>query len=67
MNKPILYMAPIQGITNCEYRNVYSRIFDGYDLAVTPFIRSCAVTSTTCTALRDLYPQNNDTKFALIP
>ncbi|MDD5132633.1 MAG: tRNA-dihydrouridine synthase family protein [bacterium] len=67
MNKPVLYMAPIQGITNCEYRNAYSRFFAGYDLAVTPFIRSCVVTSNTCTALRDLFPRNNDTRFGIIP
>jgi len=67
INKPILYLAPIQGITNCEYRNIYSRLFDGYDFAVTPFIRSCVVTSNTCQALRDLFPQRNNTRFALIP
>ncbi len=60
-------MAPIQGITNCEYRNVYSRLFAGYDFAVTPFIRSCVVTSNTCQALRDLFPKRNDTRFDLIP
>ncbi len=60
-------MAPIQGITNCVYRNAYSLLFDGYDFAVTPFIRSCAVTSNTCTALQDVFPQSNDTRFGLIP
>lgn len=60
-------MAPIQGITDCVYRNAYSRLFAGYDFAVTPFIRSCVVTSNTCQALRDLFPQHNDTRFALIP
>ncbi len=67
MNKPVLYLAPILGITNCIYRNAYSRIFDGYDFAVTPFIKSCQVTKTMCTALRDLFPERNDTKFTLIP
>ncbi|MDD5757119.1 MAG: tRNA-dihydrouridine synthase family protein [bacterium] len=67
MNKPNLYMAPLQGITNCDYRNVYSRMFAGYDFAVAPFIRSCVVTSNTCTALRDLFPERNDTKIGLIP
>ena len=60
-------MAPIQGITNYVYRNAYSRHFDGYDFAVTPFIRSCVVTRNNCTALQDVFPQHNDTKFDLIP
>lgn len=60
-------MAPILGVTNYIYRNAYSRSFEGYDFAVAPFIRSCAVTSNTCTALRDLFPERNDTRFGLIP
>ncbi len=67
MTKPVLYLAPIQGITDCLYRNAYSRLFAGYDFAVTPFIKSCVVTRNTCTALRDLFPQRNDTRFGLIP
>ena len=30
--KPILYMAPIMGVTGSIYRNAYSRLFDGYDI-----------------------------------
>ena len=65
--KPVLYMAPIQGITNCVYRNVYSRLFEGYDFAVTPFIRNCNVISIKCKVLRDIFVQRNSATFDLIP
>ena len=65
--KQVLYMAPIQGITNCVYRNVYSRLFDGYDFAVTPFIRNCNVSSIKSKALRDILVQRNNADFELIP
>ncbi|MGR3177501.1 MAG: tRNA-dihydrouridine synthase [Candidatus Anammoxibacter sp.] len=66
--KPVLYMAPIQGITNCVYRNVYSRLFGGgYDFAIAPFTRNCNATSTKCKVLRDIFVQRNSTDFELIP
>ncbi len=36
--KPTLYLAPIQGITDRIYRNVYSKYFNGFDSAIAPFI-----------------------------
>ncbi len=65
--KPVLYMAPMQGVTNCVYRNVYSRLFDGYDFAVTPFIKNSKVASTDCKFLRDIFVQRNSADFELIP
>ncbi|MCP4650182.1 MAG: tRNA-dihydrouridine synthase family protein [PVC group bacterium] len=65
--KPVLYMAPIQGVTGCVYRNVYSKFFEGYDYAVTPFIRSCHVDSSESNVLRDLFLKRNNTRFELIP
>ncbi len=62
--KPILYMAPITGITNSIYRNVYSGLFDGYDRCITPFVRGSAVRKST---FRDVLPEKNDTGFELIP
>ncbi len=65
--KPILYMAPIQGITNCVYRNVYSRLFDGYDFAIAPFIRNSNVGSAKSKILRDIFVARNSADFELIP
>ncbi|MFH1836513.1 MAG: tRNA-dihydrouridine synthase family protein [Candidatus Omnitrophota bacterium] len=62
--KTILYMAPILGITGALYRNEYSRFFDGYDHAVTPFIKSSKGRRST---LKDILPKNNDTSFKIIP
>ena len=62
--KPILYMAPIRGITNCIYRNVYSRFFNGYDFCIMPFINNTTGKRST---LRDIFPERNDVNFELIP
>lgn len=65
--KPILYMAPIRGITNCIYRNAYSRFFQGYDVAVTPFINSALIENRESRALRDLFVHRNETEMRLVP
>lgn len=61
---PILYMAPIQGVTNSVYRGAYSRAFAGYDRCVTPFMKSTAGRKST---LGDILPEINDVSFELIP
>ncbi|MFH2137257.1 MAG: tRNA-dihydrouridine synthase family protein [Candidatus Omnitrophota bacterium] len=63
----ILYMAPIQGITNSTYRNAHSRIFTGYDYCITAFIRSCNIDSPQSRVLRDLFPARNKAGFKIIP
>ena len=57
-------MAPIMGVTGCIYRNVYSRFFDGYTLAVMPFISN---SKGRRSSLRDVLPERNDVRFELIP
>ncbi|MBU1084713.1 MAG: tRNA-dihydrouridine synthase family protein [Candidatus Omnitrophica bacterium] len=57
-------MAPIQGITGALYRNAYSRHFDGYNYAVTPFIKSSIGRRST---LRDILPEKIDTRFEIVP
>ena len=39
MNKTCFYLAPIQGITDFTFRNVFDRHFDGISKYYTPFIR----------------------------
>jgi tRNA-dihydrouridine synthase B len=36
--QPVLYLAPIMGVTNYLYRKVYSSFFRAFDFAVIPFI-----------------------------
>ncbi|MGR3221423.1 MAG: tRNA-dihydrouridine synthase [Candidatus Anammoxibacter sp.] len=61
-------MAPIQGITNCVYRNVYSRLFENsYDFAIAPFTKNCNVTNTKNKVLRDIFVERNSAGFELIP
>ncbi|MDP8298552.1 MAG: tRNA-dihydrouridine synthase family protein [Candidatus Tantalella remota] len=57
-------MAPVQGVTNCTYRNAYSRSFAGYDRCVTPFIKSTAGRKSS---LKDILPKTNDVSFEIIP
>jgi len=64
---PILYMAPIRGVTNCIYRNAYTQIFQGYDVAVTPFINSGLIENRESRAVRDLFPHRNSTLMTLVP
>jgi tRNA-dihydrouridine synthase len=63
----ILYMAPIRGITNSTYRNTYARFFDGYSVVVTPFLRSCNVSSAKHKVLRDLFKERNHAPYECVP
>lgn len=65
--KPVLYLAPMQGITTCTYRNVYARFFSGFDYAITPFIRSCRIKSSESSVLRDLFPHRNHCQWQIVP
>lgn len=62
-----LYMAPILGITNCIYRNVFTDFFQGYDSAMAPFISACNIESTKSKALRDLFRERNRSDLEIIP
>lgn len=62
--KPVLYMAPIRGITGSIYRNAYSRHFDGYDSCIMPFINN---TTEKRSKHRDISPDRNNVDFELIP
>ena len=63
---PILYMGPIRGGTDHIYRNTFSRHFDGFDLAVAPFINCIGTNKITPKYVRVLLPENN-TGMPVIP
>ncbi|MCD4773644.1 MAG: tRNA-dihydrouridine synthase family protein [Bacteroidales bacterium] len=55
----MLYLAPLQGYTNYIFRNVYSRFFDGIDIAVSPFVSLVDGKRIKLTHLKDVLPENN--------
>jgi tRNA-dihydrouridine synthase len=54
-----LYLAPLRGFTDYIYRNAFSRHFDGFDLAVTPFIPTLKTVRAKPSHLKDVLPENN--------
>jgi len=57
--KPILYLAPIKGITDAVYRNTFSKYFDGFDIAIAPFILATQTNRIKPSHLKDLLTENN--------
>ena len=52
-------MAPIMGFTNALYRNLYSKHFKGFDIAVAPFIASIGENRIRNAHLKDILPEKN--------
>ena len=65
-SQPVLYMGPIRGGTDHIYRNTFAAHFDGYDLAVAPFINCIGTNKITPKYVRVLLPENN-TGMPVIP
>ena len=59
MSDTILYLAPILGVTDWIFRSAFSRVFGGFDVAVTPFIKTMAGGRYKQSKLADFLPQNN--------
>ena len=57
--KIILYLAPLRGLTEYIYRNAFSRHFDGFDAAVSPFIPTLTAARFKRSHLKDVLPENN--------
>ena len=67
MNRIItLYMGPIRGGTDHIYRNAFARHFEGFDLAVAPFINCINANKITRKYVHGLLPENN-TGMPVIP
>jgi tRNA-dihydrouridine synthase len=56
---PRLWLAPLRGLTDAEYRSVYARHFRGIDLAIAPFITTHGGQRVKTSHVRDLLPVNN--------
>ena len=59
MQTPILYMAPLRGITDHLFRTVFTHHFGGFDAAVAPFVSSKRDTVFKPKYIRDVLPENN--------
>ncbi len=57
--KPILSLAPIRGITDATYRDIFARYFPGFDLALAPFLTTYQGNRIKPERLKELLPENN--------
>ena len=57
--QPFLYLAPIRGITDCLFRNLFQHHFGGVDQAVAPFINPQPHSNFDPRQLHDLQPEEN--------
>lgn len=65
--KPTLYLAPMQGVTNYIYRKVYSKMFDCFDYAMSPFLSGTNVTNASSKLFKDVRLDRNEGSIPLIP
>ncbi len=56
---PRLWLAPLRGLTDAEYRSAFGRHFKGIDLAIAPFVTTHGGQRIKTTHVRDLLPANN--------
>jgi len=66
-NQPKLYLAPMRGLTEATYRNVFFRYFSGIDVAISPFITTVKGPSISARHIKDILPKNNYSSIPLIP
>lgn len=56
---PHIYLAPLRGITDLVFRNVFARHFKGVDSCIAPFINPQKNPSNKVKLLADVFPENN--------
>jgi len=54
-----LSLAPLRGLTNALYRNLYSVHFHGIDSAISPFITTLSARQINRSLIKDILPENN--------
>ena len=62
----MIYLAPLQGYTEVDFRRAWSNLFTGIDIAVSPFIPLAEGLRFRNSHLRDVIPQHN-TRVPVIP
>jgi tRNA-dihydrouridine synthase len=66
INQETISIAPLRGITNGTFRDVYASLFEGIDYALAPFISATAGKKVNPSVLKDILPDNN-VRMPLIP
>ena len=61
-----IYLAPILGMTNYRYRNLFTKYFGGIDKYFAPFVTSVNAEIINPTLLKDLMPERNSVEY-LVP
>lgn len=56
---PYLYLAPLRGITEALFRNVFTNHFGGFDIAIAPFLNPQKNPSKKKNMLADVFPEDN--------
>ncbi len=64
--QPLVYMAPLKGITDALFRRVFTGHFTGIDLAIAPFVNPQNKAPYSDKLVADLLPENN-TSLPLVP
>ncbi|HQI24766.1 MAG TPA: hypothetical protein PLV15_07980, partial [Smithella sp.] len=56
---PMIYLAPLQGVTDRIYRNLFPVYFKGVDMAIAPFLSPTKKMKSMSHLLREHYPDQN--------
>jgi tRNA-dihydrouridine synthase len=56
---PTLILAPLRGITEASFRDIFVRFFPGFDRAVAPFISTFQGSRIKPAKFKELLPENN--------
>ncbi len=63
---PYLYLAPLRGVTELVFRNVFCRHFAGFDVAIAPFLNPQQNPSNKIKIYADVLPESNQ-QLTIIP
>lgn len=67
MKADTLWLAPMLGFTEYQFRNVYTKHFRGLDAAMLPFVTLVEGRNVKVEHIRDVWPEHNDCNLALAP
>lgn len=60
LNQHKIYLAPLRGVTDSIFRNVFEHYFGKFDFLLTPFIPTVKGTIVNPSHIRDVLPEKND-------
>ncbi|MDR0365205.1 MAG: tRNA-dihydrouridine synthase family protein [Bacteroidales bacterium] len=67
MRNEQLWMAPMLGFNEYQFRNIYTKHFRGLDAIIMPFVTLVEGRNVKMDHIKDVWPQNNDCNVALVP